>query len=153
MFAILPAEASLRCGEKETSMAMILIVEDDPSINQLLADLLKADGHTLLQALDGKAGVGMTRQERPDLVVMDLRLPTVDGADAIRILKGDPKTRDIPIIVVSASFTLRAEAGTLPVDATISKPLGIDEVLAEVAVQLHRAAGAQRTAPSPSSAS
>jgi len=134
-------------------MAMILIVEDDPSINQLLADILKADGHTLLQALDGRAGVGLTQQERPDLVVMDLRLPTVDGADAIRILKADPKTRDIPIIVVSASFTLRAEAGTLPVDATISKPLGIDEVLAEVAVQLHRAAGARHTPPTPSSAS
>jgi CheY-like chemotaxis protein len=86
------------------------------------------------------AALGLARQERPDLILMDLRLPTVDGSDAIRILKSDPETRDIPIIAVSAGSTLRAEAADLPVDAVISKPFDVDTLLAEVTVQLHRSA-------------
>ena len=120
-------------------MARILIVEDEPIINDLLAVVLETEGHTLLRALDGKAGIGLTRYERPDLVLMDLRLPTVDGAAAIRILKADPLTSEIPIIAVSASVNLRAEADELPVDAVVSKPFDVDDLLAEVAVQLRRA--------------
>ncbi|HEX5164454.1 MAG TPA: response regulator [Thermomicrobiales bacterium] len=126
-------------------MAHILIVEDDPVINDLLAFIMEQDNYILTRALDGKAALGLALQERPDLILMDLRLPTVDGGDAIRILKSNPETREIPIIAVSASSTLRAEAAGLPVDAVISKPFDVDSLLAEVVVQLQRSAAYEAT--------
>jgi DNA-binding response OmpR family regulator len=124
-------------------VAYILIVEDDRHLNDLLTAILESDGHTLLRALDGKAALGLAHTEHPDLVIMEVRLPTVDGGDAMRLLKADPDTCDIPIIAVSASATLRAEADDLPVDAIVSRPFNIDDLLAEVTVQLHRAASSK----------
>ena len=121
-------------------MAYILIVEDEVFLNDMIAIVLGQAGHTLLRALDGKAAVGLARDELPELVIMDLRLPTMDGGDAIRLLKTDPATRNIPIIAVSGSANLRAEASDLPVDAVISKPFDLDELVAEVTVQLQRSA-------------
>jgi DNA-binding response OmpR family regulator len=129
-------------------MAHILIVEDDPVVNDLLAFIMEQDNYTLTRALDGKAALGLAQQVRPDLILMDLRLPTIDGSDAIRILKSNPETRGIPIIAVSASSTLRAEAADLPVDAVISKPFDVDSLLAEVTVQLQRSAACE-AAPIP----
>jgi DNA-binding response OmpR family regulator len=121
-------------------MAHILVVEDEVALNDLIAAVLDHAGHALLRALDGMAAMRLARRARPDLIVMDLRLPTMDGGDVIRQLKADPYTCHIPIIAISASATLRAEASDLPVDAVISKPFDIDELVAEVTVQLQRAA-------------
>lgn len=67
-------------------MARILIVEDDPAIRSLLVDTLEEVGHEMLVAADGQTGVALARDAHPDLVLMDLRLPVLDGATATRIL-------------------------------------------------------------------
>jgi CheY-like chemotaxis protein len=81
---------------------VILIVEDDPKNLKLIRDLLQIRGYTTLEATDGKQGVDMAREKMPDLILMDIQMPVMDGFEAISILKADPVTKSIPIIALTA---------------------------------------------------
>ena len=81
---------------------VILIVEDDPKNLKLIRDLLQIRGYTALEATDGKQGVDMARAKMPDLILMDIQMPVMDGFEAISILKADPVTKSIPIIALTA---------------------------------------------------
>lgn len=81
---------------------VILIVEDDPKNLKLIRDLLQIRGYTTLEATDGKQGVDMARAKIPDLILMDIQMPVMDGFEAISILKADPVTKSIPIIALTA---------------------------------------------------
>lgn len=83
-------------------MAKILLVEDNEMNRDMLSRRLERKGFTVLIAVDGEAGVEMTQSEKPDLVLMDLSLPGIDGWEATRRLKGDPATSSIPIIALTA---------------------------------------------------
>ena len=83
-------------------MATILLVEDNEMNRDMLSRRLERKGFTVLIAVDGEAGVSMTQTERPDLVLMDLSLPGIDGWEATRRLKRDPDTSSIPIIALTA---------------------------------------------------
>jgi two-component system, cell cycle response regulator DivK len=81
---------------------VILIVEDDPRNLKLIRDLLQIRGYTTLEATDGKQGVDMARAKMPDLILMDIQMPVMDGFEAISILKADLVTKSIPIIALTA---------------------------------------------------
>jgi CheY-like chemotaxis protein len=81
---------------------VILIVEDDPKNLKLIRDLLQIRGYTTLEATDGKQGVDMARAKIPNLILMDIQMPVMDGFEAISILKADPVTKSIPIIALTA---------------------------------------------------
>lgn len=81
---------------------VILIVEDDPKNLKLIRDLLQIRGYTTLEATDGKQGVDMAREKMPDLILMDIQMPVMDGLEATSILKADPVTKSIPIIALTA---------------------------------------------------
>lgn len=81
---------------------VVLIVEDDPKNLKLIRDLLQIRGYTALEATDGKQGVDMARAKMPDLILMDIQMPVMDGFEAISILKADPVTKSIPIIALTA---------------------------------------------------
>jgi CheY-like chemotaxis protein len=81
---------------------VILIVEDDPKNLKLIRDLLQIRGYTTLEVTDGKQGVDMATEKMPDLILMDIQMPVMDGFEAISILKADPITKSIPIITLSA---------------------------------------------------
>jgi len=81
---------------------VILIVEDDPKNLKLIRDLLQIRGYTTLEATDGKQGVDMARAKMPDLILMDIQMPVMDGFEAISILKADPVTKNIPTIALTA---------------------------------------------------
>jgi two-component system, cell cycle response regulator DivK len=81
---------------------VILIVEDNPKNLKLIRDLLQIRGYTTLEATDGKQGVDMARAKMPDLILMDIQMPVMDGFEAISILKADPVTKSIPIIALTA---------------------------------------------------
>lgn len=117
----------------------ILVVEDDPVIQSLVVEFLGGEGFELLVASDGQAGVELARHALPDLILMDLMLPILDGMAATRALKRDPHTRGIPIIAVSAGTNLRIHAEHLPADGVIGKPFDLDTLLAAVTVQLQGA--------------
>jgi two-component system cell cycle response regulator DivK len=84
-------------------MARILVIEDSPTNMMLSVDLLEHAGHTVLQAERADAGLEIAARERPDLILMDIQLPDMDGMSATRILKAAPNTKDIPVIALTAS--------------------------------------------------
>lgn len=110
-------------------MTCVLIVEDEPPILNLLEDFFVGEGFDTLLARNGQAGVDLALSEQPDVVLMDIVLPLLDGAAATRMLKGDLRTRDIPVIAMSANFALLARIGDLPADNVVSKPFDLDELL------------------------
>lgn len=99
-------------------MALILVVEDDEANQELVTRFLKRDGHRVLLAADGNSGVQTALEHVPDLVVMDLRLPGLDGWEAAQQIKANPKTSRIPIIALTAH--------ALPEDVYKAKQAGCD---------------------------
>lgn len=112
------------------AVGRILIVEDN-AINMKLATLLvRGAGHTVIEALDAESGLLLAYSQLPDLILMDVQLPGMDGFAATAMLKSDPTTASIPVIALTAMATARDEdrARTAGCDAYISKPLQVQEV-------------------------
>ena len=86
----------------------ILVAEDDPDNRSIVVKVLTLEGYETLEAADGRSALALVRRERPDLIVMDLGMPGMDGWEASRRLKADPQTADIPIIALTA-FALRGD--------------------------------------------
>ena len=104
--------------------ARILVVEDDEDNRRIVVKVLTTAGHRTLEAPDGQTAITLARQEHPDLIIMDLALPGMDGWEASRRLKADPKTADIPIIALTA-FAMRGDeerAREAGCDGYLSKP-------------------------------
>lgn len=89
--------------EARPSPATILLVDDNPLNLELVADLLEAAGHTVVQAATAEAGIGAALTSAPDLILLDIGLPGMDGFEAVRVLKGDPRTCDIPTVALTAA--------------------------------------------------
>jgi CheY-like chemotaxis protein len=126
-------------------VALVLIVDDDPAIRSMLDELLSDEGYETLMAADGLSGIEIARERRPDLILMDLMLPGLDGAAATRLLKADPDTNWIHVIAMSAGTNLRLQADTLPADSVLGKPFDLDALLADVAIQTRQAEESRRT--------
>ncbi len=106
-------------------MRQVLIIEDDRFNRRLYRDLFEAEGLTVRLASCAAEGLEAARAAPPALVVMDIELPGMNGLEATRLLKADPGTRDVPILIVSAHAmgTSSAEADGAGADAFLSKPL------------------------------
>ena len=115
-------------------MEPILVVEDHEYNRQILRDLLGNAGYHMIEAETGEAGLAAAAAERPDLILMDIQLPGVDGYEATRRLKADPALRAIPIIVVP-SYALSgddAKARAAGCDAYVTKPFSPRQLLAKI---------------------
>lgn len=86
----------------------ILYIEDNEVNRRLVQDLLRLTSYKLLEAVDGESGMAMARQERPDLILMDVQLPKISGIEATRTLRGEPATAKTPIIAIT-SFALAGD--------------------------------------------
>jgi two-component system, cell cycle response regulator DivK len=112
----------------------ILVVEDQPDNRTILRDLLSAAGYRVLEAADGVAGVRMALAERPDLILMDIQMPEIDGYEATRRLKAEPGMSATPIIAVT-SFALsgdEAKSRAAGCDGYVAKPFSPRQLLSEV---------------------
>ena len=112
----------------------ILIVEDHEENRRILRLLLTKHGYEVLEAVDGEDGVTMAEEMHPDLILMDIQLPGVDGYEATRRIKGNPALQKIPIIVVT-SYALSgddAKAFAAGCDAYVAKPVNLRKLLATV---------------------
>jgi CheY-like chemotaxis protein len=110
----------------------ILIVEDEPQNRKLLSELLSIKGYSVLEAQDGEQGVELAFAQRPGLILMDIQLPKRDGFEAVQILKGDARTREIPTWVLTA-YAMPADEmrlRTCGCDKYMTKPLDLPELLA-----------------------
>lgn len=102
----------------------VLVVEDDDDSRGIVVTVLSLEGYRTLEATDGRAAVALARRERPDLIIMDFAMPGLDGWEAMRRLKADPNSADIPIIALTA-FAMRGDeerARKAGCDAYLSKP-------------------------------
>jgi two-component system cell cycle response regulator DivK len=121
-------------------MATVPIVEDRPANTILAVFLLQSAGHTVLTATDAEAGLTLARDSQPDLILMDLQLPAMDGLEATVLLKRDEATRAIPVIAFTALAMKGDEERTRAAgcDGYIAKPMRYQELLATIAAQLAR---------------
>ena len=112
----------------------ILVVEDTEDNRRIVRDLLSSAGYDILEATDGEAGVAMARTHRPDLVLMDIQLPVIDGYEATRRIKADPALAHIPILAVTSYALSGDEAKTRAAgcDGYIAKPFSPRELLGKV---------------------
>jgi two-component system cell cycle response regulator DivK len=112
----------------------ILVVEDNPDNMTLIVDVLTSLNYEVLQATDGQRGVELADEERPDLVLMDLSLPKMDGWTATRKLKAEDDLRLIPIIALTAHAMVgdRERALEAGCDDYVSKPINIQELAAKL---------------------
>ncbi|HSB79235.1 MAG TPA: response regulator [Candidatus Methylomirabilis sp.] len=112
----------------------ILIVEDQEDNQKILRDLLTSAGFTLLEATTGEEGVSLAETERPDLILMDIQLPGLDGYEATRRIKANPALQHTPIIAVT-SYALSGDdvkAREAGCDAYVTKPFSPRALLAKV---------------------
>ena len=113
---------------------VVLVVEDDPKSLKLVRDLLRVSGYETLEATDGKQAVELAIGKKPNLILMDIQMPVMDGLEATGILKNDDKTKNIPVVALTA-FAMNGdeekilEAGC---DGYISKPIDIELFLKKV---------------------
>jgi DNA-binding response OmpR family regulator len=124
-------------------MAKIVIVEDETTLAETLAENLKEEGYEVLTAGNGETGLALIRSDLPDLVVLDIMLPALDGLSVCRIVRKDSTTAHIPIIMLTARGTevdkiVGLESGA---DDYITKPFGLGEFLARVRAVMRRAPG------------
>jgi two-component system, cell cycle response regulator DivK len=115
-------------------MARVLVVEDNPSNMTLATFLLNSLGHTVLTATDAEAGVALARQEQPQLILMDIQLPGMDGLEATALLKAEATTAGIPVIALTA-LAMKGDEERIRAagcDGYIAKPLRYQEFLARI---------------------
>jgi len=115
-------------------MASILVVEDTADIRDILTRQLRYAGHHVMSAVNGIEGIACARAQLPDLIVMDLIMPTLNGWEAIKALKADARCADLPILAISAHALIetREQAHAAGCDAFISKPFTMHELFAAV---------------------
>jgi two-component system cell cycle response regulator DivK len=121
-------------------MARVLIIEDNEANMKLASLLLRNAGHTVLCAVDAEAGLTLARADRPDLILMDIQLPGMDGLAATALLKQDRATVGIPIIALTAMAMKEDKEKTriAGCDAYIAKPLRYQELYAAIDTLLVR---------------
>lgn len=119
-------------------MAKILIVEDNPANMTLAAFLVQSAGHSVLSATDAEAGLTLAREQHPDLILMDIQLPGMDGLEATALLKQADLTRAIPVIALTALAMKGDEARIREAgcDGYIAKPMAYQEFLKVIAAHL-----------------
>ena len=121
-------------------MANVLIIEDNPANMRLATYLLESAGHRVLSAVDAEAGFVLARTEQPDLILMDIQLPGMDGLEATMLLKRDDATRHIPVIALTA-LAMKGDEERIRAagcDGYIAKPMRYADFLATVADHLAR---------------
>ncbi|HUF39313.1 MAG TPA: response regulator transcription factor [Anaerolineales bacterium] len=124
--------------------ALILVVDDEPKVARLARDYLEKDGFRVLTAADGRTALAIARREKPDLVILDLMLPEIDGREVCRILR---RESDVPIIMLTALSEEIDQVTGLEIGADdyITKPFSIRTLVARVRALLRRTRGEIKT--------
>jgi two-component system, cell cycle response regulator DivK len=119
-------------------MAKVLIIEDNVTNMKLAVVLLESAGHSVVVATSAETGLTLAREQQPDLILMDIQLPGMDGLEATAILKGDHATRSIRVIALTA-LAMKGDEERIRLagcDGYVAKPLRYKEFLATISAQL-----------------
>ena len=131
---------------QESKRPRILVVDDEPQILRFLGTSLKAHGYEVLEAATGGEGVELARQEQPDLIILDLGLPDIDGTDVLAQVR---EMSSVPVIVLSAREGETDKVGALDLGADdyVTKPFGVGELMARVRTTLRRGGAGEQSEP------
>ena len=113
-------------------MRSVLVVEDDPTMSELIADLLVDEGYRVLQTGSSAVGLRLARQYHPQAVILDIMLGQVSGLDVLRELKHTSPTRDIRVVAISGSPQLLEHEAARQADARFLKPFALADLLAAI---------------------
>ena len=115
-------------------MSLVLIIEDNEKNMKLARDILQAKGYKTVEAETGEEGVKLAKERKPDLVLMDIQLPGINGIEAFRQLRAEAATAKIPVVALTASVTPtdRSQIAAAGFDAFISKPISLKEFVETV---------------------
>jgi two-component system, OmpR family, alkaline phosphatase synthesis response regulator PhoP len=113
---------------------IVLVVEDDPDVNDMVCEALDDAGYKAIKAFDGMRGLQLTNEAQPDVVLMDIALPDANGIELCRVLNKDEDTKKIPIIMMTASMDLSSKLSSYIAGARryITKPFMVEDLLHEV---------------------
>ena len=140
---VLSGRMTYTAGAQEgKSLAKILIVEDNETNMKLSTFILESADYTVLAAVSAEIGLTLARESRPDLILMDIQLPGMDGLQATALLKADDTTRDIPVIALTA-LAMKGDEERIRAagcDGYIAKPLDYKDFLATVKASLTKSA-------------
>jgi two-component system, chemotaxis family, chemotaxis protein CheY len=110
----------------------VLIVDDDATITSVLEFLLVDSGYEVRTAGDGRAALQLSEERRPDLILLDLMMPVMNGWEVMTQLRDDPELRHIPVLILSADQNVGRKATDLGAEGYIAKPFDIDDLLSRV---------------------
>ena len=127
------AEHTIDRADESANSRTILVIEDSEPIRRILALLLEGHGYAVVTAAEGESGLTLARERMPRAITLDLQLPDVDGRAVLRELKTDPRTRAIPVLVISAYATTMSAGERACAADVLSKPFDVDELLSRVA--------------------
>jgi two-component system cell cycle response regulator DivK len=116
----------------ETLQRTVLVIEDDPWTRTVTTALLAGEGYAVIEAKNGEEGLARAAEHRPDVVLLDLALPTMSGLDVLRALKRTPATSATPVLIVSAYASLMSEEDAQQAEAIIQKPFDCDDLVGQV---------------------
>jgi CheY-like chemotaxis protein len=125
-------------------VATILVVDDDADIREIVSELLILEGYRVETASHGRAALDVLEASRPDLILLDLNMPIMDGWTFCAELHAQPEQRHVPIALMSASRNLQARALPCEPVAILEKPFGLDDLLQRVEDALERTASGER---------
>jgi CheY-like chemotaxis protein len=106
----------------------VLVVEDEPYLCDLIADVLEAEGHTTRKASNGLDGLEMLSDRKPQLVLLDLMMPVMDGWEFMSEMRANPAWRDIPVVIITAVYDVTKTEAIVGAAAVITKPFDIDQL-------------------------
>ena len=118
----------------------VLVVDDESEVRASLGEFLEGNGYSVCEAADGEEALAMTFTEKPDLILLDLRLPKVDGYQVCQTLKGNPITSGIPIIMITAlnATPQKVKGIEIGADDYVEKPFDLDELVARMKMVARR---------------
>jgi CheY-like chemotaxis protein len=115
-----------------TLQRTVLVIEDDPWTRTVTTALLAGEGYAVIEAKNGEEGLAQAAEHGPDVVLLDLALPTMSGLDVLRALKSTPATATTPVLIVSAYASLMSAEDAQQAEAIIQKPFDCDDLVGQV---------------------
>ena len=122
----------------------VLVIDDDPVMVRLASNLLKNDGYEVIQAYNGKEGLRKAQEEKPNLVLLDILMPDLDGKEVARRLRADPLTADIPIVFMTVTIDLKTDKGDQTIDIDrfsfrgFAKPIHNRKILSVIRKEINK---------------